>query len=282
MDNNQFPKVALGAIFSPPDLRDYRIAATSIPTEFPEEFTLEMPAVHDQGSVGSCVAHSISLVAEYYNQQQYNIAKPLSAGYIYGNRTLLTGTGSGMITRYAISNFCADGTPYQVDFPDHYEVPEIIEAVKARKDELHDMAAQFRFTAYIKLDSEEEMKAALMAGTPIIIAVDWQKDMCYKNGKFFSTYLYGKSGGHAMVIYGWNKDGWMVQNSWGDNWGNKGSAIWPYYYRIREKYAIIDEETSPLIIDKPYANANWFTRMLIRGANKIYAFFYNLTHKTAG
>lgn len=281
MDENKNFIETLGAQFSDPDVRDYRIAKSSLKTEFPAEFELTMPPVHNQDSVSSCVAHSISLVAEYYNKEQHDIDEPLSAGYIYGNRNALLGHGQGMITRLAISNFCADGTPYKIDFPDHYEVPEIIDAVKARKEELADKAEQFRFTAYLKTGSKEEIKTALMAGTPVIIAVDWQKDMCYRNGEFYSTYLYGKSGGHAMVIYGWNERGWKVQNSWGVEWGNKGTAVWPYYYRLRETYAIIDEATTLLTINKPYATKSKFAKFFIRGINKLYAFFYNLKHKTS-
>lgn len=272
---------AFGAEFSDPDIRDYRIDKTCLASEFPEEFELKMPPVKNQGAVGSCVAHSIALVAEYYNEEQNDITEPLSVGYIYGNRNVLLGNHQGMITRLAISNFCADGTPLNKDFPDHCEVPEIIETVKARKDELHEMAAQYRFTAYLKTPTKEEIKTALMSGTPVIIAVDWQKDMCYRDGEFFSTYLYGKSGGHAMVIYGWNERGWKVQNSWGAGWGNKGTAVWPYYYRIREAYAIIDEETSPITIHKPFATKNKVAKFFIRGLNKLYAFFYNLKHKVA-
>lgn len=281
MDENKNFIETLGAQFSNPDVRDYRIAKSSLETEFPETFELKMPPVKNQGSVGSCVANSIALVAEYYNENQYNIVEPLSVGYIYGNRNALLGNNQGMITRLAISNFCADGTPLNKDFPDHYEVPEIIDAVAARKDELHEMAAQYRYTAYLKTTTKEEMKTALMNGTPIIIAVDWQKDMCYRNGEFFSTYLYGKSGGHAMVIYGWNERGWLVQNSWGEGWGNHGTAVWPYYYRIREAYAIIDTETSPITIHKPFATKNKFIKFFIRGINKLYAFFYNLKHKAS-
>ena len=270
---------AFSAIMSPPDIRDWRISKRCLAADFPESFELTMPSVKNQGSVGSCVAHSITTFAEYYNIKQHNIATPLSVGYVYGNRGVLMGNNQGMITRLAIANFCSDGTPFNDDFPDHYEVPEIIDKVKSVKDSLHDAATQFRFTAYLRTDSEEEMKTALMNGNPIIIAVDWQKDMCYRDGKFFSTFLAGKSGGHAMVIYGWDKDGWKVQNSWGIGWGNKGTAIWPYLYKIREKYAIIDTLDTALVIDKPFKTTNAFGRFWVKVANIAYALWYNIKHK---
>jgi hypothetical protein len=183
-----------------------------------------------------------------------------------------------MTTRYAIANFCADGTPFHADFPTHCEVPDIISAVEAVKETLHDQAAQMRFTAYIKVSTEQEIKTALMNGCPVIVAVDWQKDMKVKDGKFNSSWK-EKDGGHAMVLYGWNSEGWLIQNSWGIFWGNLGVATWPYNYPIREMYSIIDTETTPLNIKKPFSTKSSFGRWLVRIINKIYAAFYNITHK---
>lgn len=278
MNNTNNFIVALGAIVSPPDIRDWKISKQSLETDFPEEFELSMPAVKDQGKVGSCVAHSITTVAEYYNLKQHNLDKPLSVGYVYGNRNILLGSSEGMITRFAITNFCAEGTPFNEDFPEHCEVPEIIDKVKQVKSELEEKAAQFRFTAYVQTKSEIEMKTALINGNPIIIAVDWQKDMCYRGGKFFSTFN-GKTGGHAMVIYGWDKDGWKVQNSWGIDWGNNGTAIWPYNYKIRETYAIIDTETTELVIDKPFKTASPLGKFFVKLTNMVYALWYNLKYR---
>lgn len=269
---------ACGAGFSNPDLRDYKISKSSIGTEFPEEFELPMPSVKNQGNISSCVAHSICLVAEYFNKKQYNIDNQLSVGYVYGNRVPPLNEGKGMITRFAIANFCADGTPLAKDFPLHCEVPEIIDAVAQVKDSLHDQARQFRFTSYIKTTKAEEMKTALLDGNPIIIAVDWYKDIIVKDGIITSK---NKTpiGGHAIVIYGWDKNGWKIQNSWSGFWGNHGRAIWPYSYKIREAYAIIDTESSALNIDKPYKAKTKFGRWCIKVANLVYSFFYSIYYK---
>jgi len=34
--------------------------------------------------------------------------------------------------------------------------------------------------------------------------------------------------GHAVAIVGYNKDGFIIQNSWGPSWGHKGFALLPY------------------------------------------------------
>ncbi len=35
-------------------------------------------------------------------------------------------------------------------------------------------------------------------------------------------------GGHAFAIVGYNEDGFIVQNSWGTDWGSSGYAVWLY------------------------------------------------------
>lgn len=49
---------------------------------------------------------------------------------------------------------------------------------------------------------------------------------------FVRSGVIGKSieilGGHAFAIIGYNGDGFWVQNSWGENWGEGGTALWPY------------------------------------------------------
>ncbi len=36
------------------------------------------------------------------------------------------------------------------------------------------------------------------------------------------------AGGHAFAIVGYNAEGFIVQNSWSETWGNSGYAIWSY------------------------------------------------------
>lgn len=224
------------------------------------------------------MAHAIATTVEYYNHLQHDIDEEISVGFIYGNRVPPLGKGAGMVTRYAISNFCADGAPFLKDFPLHCEVPEIIKAVDQAKDSLEDRAYPQRFTSYIKISSEKEYKTALMNGCPIIITVDWQKDMVVKNGQVFSQWK-DKSGGHALVIYGWDKNGWKIQNSWGTFWGSCGRAVWPYSYPIKEAFTIIDNETTPLDIEKPFSSNSKFIKWCVKLFNRCYCLVYRIWYK---
>ena len=46
---------------------------------------------------------------------------------------------------------------------------------------------------------------------------------------------------HGVAIIGWNNKGFIIQNSWGDNWGNKGLTVLPYdkLNEFREIWTII-------------------------------------------
>ena len=50
------------------------------------------------------------------------------------------------------------------------------------------------------------------------------------NMKRKRIYKYDKNnsyGGHAVLITGWTKKYWIVQNSWGEKWGKKGRFYIP-------------------------------------------------------
>lgn len=273
---------AFGAIESDPDIRDYRIATSTVNEAreaFPNEFELEMPTVKNQGSVGSCVAHSLATVIEYYNKKQHNEDIEMSVGYIYGNRGALDYQDRGMITRQAIANVCAEGDVPNTLFPFNEEVPGIIEKVKAEKDNLEQSALPFKFTSYFKVKTVDEIKTALIKGCPVVFAIDWYKGMTVENGILTSNFE-GKSGSHCMVIYGWDEWGLKFQNSWGSRWGNGGRAILPYDFEIREAYCVIDEYVGDINIKKPFKAKTAFGKRLVRCLNKIYCFFYRIWYNT--
>lgn len=233
---------ALGAVPSPVDLRDYTIAAAAVGKEFPEEFSLTPPPVKNQTSTGSCVANSLSAAFEYFNTKQNNDDTKMSIVYIYGNRRGSTWKGVGMIPRDALKNALSYGNCYYDDFPGNPEVPEAIDVFEKNADALKPKAYPHRMSAFYRLNNENEIKDALMKWGPVPFVVLWYKDMKYSNGVLNSAQRDSKTcdGSHCMFIYGWNKEGWLIQNSWGILWGNKGRAILPFDFPLTEAWGIAD------------------------------------------
>ena len=214
-----------------------------------------MPSVKNQGSVGSCVAHSIATVIEYFNNLQQNSREAMSIGYIYGNRTNTTHTGKGMYMRDAIANTCKYGDVTKDLFPYNDEVPGIIDRFEDSVDELFDKGCPNRFTSYYRLYTDDEIKTSLMQNGPVIFAIRWYKDIKVVNGVITTAQKEYDGGGHCMVIYGWNEQGWKIQNSWGLSWGRLGKAILPYDVKIREAWGVIDTLTNTETnVIKPYNN----------------------------
>lgn len=235
-------KREFGAIPSPIDIRDYQGICSVSSEEFPEEFSVKMGAIKDQGSVGSCVAHSIAEVIESFNIAQGETTEPMSVGYIYGNRLNSVWKGKGMITRDAIAQTLEYGdVPYSA-FPYNKEIPDIITLWNEKYVSLFPKGYPYRFTSYYRLNTDNDVKASLMQHGAVVIAMSWYKDTYVLNGVLHTTQdQQYYSGGHALALYGWNKQGWLVQNSWGADWGNNGTVIIPYDLKINEKWGIIDE-----------------------------------------
>lgn len=243
-----------GAKLSQPDVRDYKVAYSSN-EELPEGFQLDfMPKVKNQGNVGSCVAHAIAVLNEWFNMREYqDKTTKMSVGFIYGNRQHTPHVGRGMHIRDTLKTMCADGNVPNHLFDYNEEVPEITEKFKEKYSELKNDAYPFRFKSYAKLKDEEDIKRALMTTGPVIFAIKTYTDTKYKNGLLVSNQRKSDSkSAHCMVIYGWNKKGWLVQNSWGTYWGNKGRCVLPYDYKINEAWSVIDETVEGVEIVKPF------------------------------
>jgi len=48
---------------------------------------------------------------------------------------------------------------------------------------------------------------------------------------------------HAVTLSGWTKDAWEIQNSWSDQWGDKGYGYISYKYDC----GISEEPIIPLV-----------------------------------
>ena len=233
---------AFGAIESKIDVRDYQIACAAAPNvELPEVFELNMRAVKNQHSVSSCVAHALAAVVEYYNVRQEKTDTTMSTEFIYGNRINHTYTDKGMIIRDALENLRKYGTCPNSSMPGNIEVPEAIRHFN--QDALGVIPAAYpnRITNYCSLYKKNDMKLWLMTKGPIVFSIKWYENYWLTvNNELHFDEKSEPSGCHCMVIYGWNKEGWLFQNSWGNTWGDGGRAVYPYDATIREAWGVED------------------------------------------
>ena len=87
-----------------------------------------------------------------------------------------------------------------------------------------------------KLRSLDDIKTNLVIHGPVLITTHAYSD----SGNEFWRPIGNLRGGHATILVGYNKDGFILKNSWGTNWANNGYVILPYsdFKHIREAWAI--------------------------------------------
>lgn len=226
-----------GYIPSKKDIRDFKICKESNIT-IPDSFCLNSYTILNQKNVSSCVAHSVATLLESIYHDTFSV------GWIYGNRNY-GNYSKGMTIQDALKTAQKYGCVKKKDFPVNEEVMEIINKVNSNRERLEPLAEPFKIGPYARLDNDTDIKRALMKGLPVIFATDIREDNLSMNDDYVINVTQDKVRcGHAMVLYGWNEKGWLIQNSWGTKWGDNGTAILPYEYGIDEAFAISKYENN--------------------------------------
>lgn len=106
---------------------------------------------------------------------------------------------------------------------------------KARPaDNWAEEAAEQPLGAYYRVskDSISDMQGAIYEVGAILcssrIHSGWWFDVAQKSLPLIATTNVSPQGGHAFALVGYNRNGFIVQNSWGEEWGWKGFAVLPY------------------------------------------------------
>lgn len=245
----------MGCLESPMDLRDYRVAkVVKTKIELPQEFELEPTAIKDQGSVGSCVAHAISSMLE-------KDGKSYSTGWIYGYRPDEYYQGQGMYPREALKTIKNLGAVKYKNFPYNIEMQQAKAMVDNRLETLKEYAQEKQILSYARLYSAQEIKEFLyQTKLPIPFAIttynylelDEHDIILLPDRDAVAT------GSHMMLIIGWNELGFIIQNSWGTDWGDNGLALLPYDYYINEAWGVTVEE-EPIIVKPDFY---WIRRII--------------------
>lgn len=265
---NQF-ETTFGALPPKTDVRDYKVAgAANEKIELPKEYSVDyLPPIKNQGGVSSCVAHATASILEYHDRGQHT----LSTNFIYGGQnSICNRDGKGMYLRDACKIVRKYGDALEEDCKGNTEVQscyDIADAALADSETMN-KAARFKINSYADANTIEDIKYAIYTYGPVLISVKWYNDYKVdKNGVMYTSET-GDHSYHAMMAYGWNETGFLVQNSWGKLWGNKGRAVLPYQYGIREAKAMVDADNDDIIVPKRngfldivYAILNFFANL---------------------
>lgn len=228
-----------------PDHRDMMYSFQR-PTVLPLMVDLrsQMPAVYNQGELGSCTANAIGALLQYNEiiQGKQDISSP-SRLFIYYNERVLNKTvdsDSGAQLRDGIKSLNTWGFCSESIWP--YDITKF----KDKPDQIsYDVAIKEKVEKYERVPQTlSGIKSALSNGHPIAFGIT-----IYESFERYSVSQTGIIpmprdtetclGGHAILMVGYDdaKQVFIVRNSWGDSWGDKGYFYLPYAYAIDQNLA---------------------------------------------
>ena len=195
-----------------------------------------MPAVYDQGQLGSCVDNATAGAVEYawLKQGKPNHYTP-SRLYLYWNARFLEGTtdeDSGSTIHDGIRAIAEHGFVPETQWP--YDINKF--KLKPPAD-LYASAEKEIIDDYGFLDqSSHALKLALAAGFPVIIG--FSVFASFQTAEVARTGIMPMPrpgheelrGGHGVLVVGYNDahKWFIVRNSWSARWGDKGYFYMPY------------------------------------------------------
>ena len=238
-----------GCVPSKKDIRDYRLnKKVCHASNLPEMFSVEHSKIKNQQSVGSCVAHSTAEIVE----QLHNDGIAQSTAWVYGYRPFGYFQGEGMMPCNALKTVTKMGCIKYDDCPGNFEIPEAKNYISKNIEKYKKEASQDKMASYARLHNYNDIKEAIYkTGKPVLVCIRTQGLKLDENYIAQIPPIF-VTGGHAVVCYGWNETGLLIQNSWGEGWGNKGCFILPYAYGFTEAWVLTKDEE---VVAKPFAFA---------------------------
>lgn len=225
--------------FDRPDHRDFLYRAIKPRgLELPPIVDLRngCPPIVNQGDLGSCTANALAGVLGY--DEIYNKITPFfpaSRLFIYFNERDLEGTiyyDSGASLRDGIKTLADLGYCSENEYPYN---PDVF--TQKPPDQCYKDALDRRITSYYSLDTKEDIMNCLASGFPVVIGISvfssFESEDVTKTGIVpMPNDDENNLGGHAVCVVGYdlNRQVFIVRNSWGEEWGDKGYFYLPFDY----------------------------------------------------
>jgi len=194
------------------------------------------PDIYNQGNLGSCTANGIAFAYQYVQIKQKIPNFVPSRLFIYYNERYMEGTvnyDSGANIRDGIKSINKQGICDEKEW-----VYDISKFTDKPTNQCYIDAKKNLSVKYKQIPQNiEQFKLALTEGFPIVFGFSvyesFESEIVSKTGIVPIPKLDEKLlGGHCVCIVGFieDKSQFIVRNSWGKNWGDKGYCYFPYEY----------------------------------------------------
>lgn len=224
-----------GCLFGPPSERDYRTVFRD--RTVPDRVDLRdlCTAVEDQGQIGSCTANATVGALEYHYKRRDGYSPELSRMFVYFNARRMRGQ-VGMDTGAQIREAMAAVMAYGACREELWPYNPMLFAAMPSPDAYNDGAAH-EAIQYARVDGGQGAISALARGLPVVFGTVIPQrcfDEAARTGVIPpptpQEVAAPADGGHAMLIVGYDNPSRMfiVRNSWGEGWGDRGYCQIPY------------------------------------------------------
>lgn len=219
------------------DDRDHRLFFSALRTPNIVDLRARCPPVLDQGSLGSCTACAVTACHRFQDLQ----FEP-SVLFMYYNSRAIQGTidyDSGSSTRNAIKMGVQYGScstaqwPYMINM--YTTKPPTACYTEGLLHQINRYAAITR--------TANAIEGAIASGFPVVFGFlvysSFMSNAVATTGIVPIPNMKREQllGGHAMMIVGYNrtKQLFIVQNSWGTDWGDRGFCYMPYAFVLNAR-----------------------------------------------
>jgi len=233
------------------DVRDWFYQPTLSP--LPEQYINfdYIPLILDQGSEGACTGFALAAVINYHLIKNGRISTAAVQKECVSPRMLYEMARRydewpgedyvGSSARGSVKGWTAHGVVKKWLWEDDMTGPAHLDEERARAALEVPAGAYYRVMHRNIRDMHAAISETGILFATLMVHEGWTDPQ--QLGKTH-TYLYkGKSkkitlpiierkdradGGHAIAIVGYTREGFIIQNSWGEKWGHKGFALLPY------------------------------------------------------
>ncbi len=197
--------------------------------------------IYDQGQLGSCTGNAIAAAIEFdLIKQKARVFTP-SRLFIYYNERAMEGSlasDAGAQIRDGVKSVNKFGAPPEELWPYSDANPGLF--LERPPPTVYQEAAGHKVTSYQRVArSLTQMKGCLAAGYPFVYGFSvydsFEGATVAKDGEVpMPAATEAILGGHAVLAVGYDDatQRFLVRNSWGPGWGNKGYFTMPYAFLL--------------------------------------------------
>lgn len=232
----------LGWVRDKVDPRDYKYIPTMGLHAVPTSVDLRKwdSAIMDQGNLGSCTANAGCGVMQFVRAFQALPNMSLSRLFLYYNTRVIEGhpnSDSGASIRDTMKSMAQSGACDEAEWPYDISKFKLKPTPKCYADGLLDIATQYLSIGAdtpVGNRSLDPFKQCLAEGFPFFFGFDVYSSFDSIGADGIMPYPNESTedilGGHAIVAVGYDdaKKAFIIRNSWGTEWGDKGYFYMPY------------------------------------------------------